>query len=1113
MNNHTPPQLAAKITVFKSHRGILSKQIALGPDGAPKSDGSACAMSSGTAVRTHIVDAVDLEKLLNNMQSAEALAIGRTVDTEPAKVSIITAAAAAGMVPGSMRGTTITRSKENFTFHREPGFGLLDFDLKFMPSAVSDAVKARGGFFSALLHVAPGLGDAAKVTRSSTSSGLIRTDTGEQFPGSGGQHVYIHVSNMIDWPRGLRNLHDRLWLEGMGFFGISKSGALLERSLVDISVASPERLIFEGPPVLAEPLVQDRDARAAVPTAGIAVDTHVVLPDLSAREREELNDIKKRRRDAMLPEAQQVKAKYIANRAQEIVTRDKVPLSTAMEMASAQANHTLLPHVELVFDDSSLGTVPVRDLLLDPDRFAGETLADPNDGPDHGRAKAMVKRRGSSGELYIDSFRHGGIEYTLRHTAETVRESVANASDNSTKARAFCDAIARSILAEADIGALRDELIVKPKVASARAINSDMKAARAKHRRARRNEANDDGPDLRAMLPAPRLDDELVPVLTRVDLALCNVDSPLPPMRDSTGRLVALVETTQHDLHRLTEESGDNEEEIETRMASPAHLTLAPRDVAQVQMLVSRYVRFDKKRNFTESSETYATDLPERFASAYNIWESSMLPVVRHIITAPILLRDGSVMMGDGLDRETGLLYRIDPKLREVVPDRTRVTEQDVVKALKFLVDDWLTDCQCSFSGKLVIIAYALTVICRALLPMRPMFMFEAGQRGSGKTTALSMATVAATGQEAPAAAWSPSDEERRKSLHAYLMTGISALVFDNLPRGEKVSCGALARYCTSKDGSDRVLGSSRSQVVQNATIIALTGNNIVPAGDNASRTVMVRFTSNRPDPENRPVRRPDPVGWTLDNRLEVLRALYTVAMATHVRKSSGNGLGRFVVWSDLVGSPLEQAAAMAVEAKTVLDELEAARAALEEAETYDGKAAIETAERRLRVARDEAAPWHEIVPSGVERVCFGQMLLENEEHDPEADAAADLFEALANHFGSGPEHAFTARDLADALNTKDFESFDSCGVRANVAMDTDRATLIHQTLRAATGGQFLHRMQNGVMSFNPQLLATALMRVDGRVVSSGNTVLKLKRIPKKKASGPKSLSWWVEVS
>jgi hypothetical protein len=53
MNNHTPPQLAAKITVFRSHRGILSKHISLGPDGAPKSDGSACAMSSGTAVRTH----------------------------------------------------------------------------------------------------------------------------------------------------------------------------------------------------------------------------------------------------------------------------------------------------------------------------------------------------------------------------------------------------------------------------------------------------------------------------------------------------------------------------------------------------------------------------------------------------------------------------------------------------------------------------------------------------------------------------------------------------------------------------------------------------------------------------------------------------------------------------------------------------------------------------------------------------------------------------------------------------------------------------------------------------------------------------------------------------
>ena len=57
----------------------------------------------------------------------------------------------------------------------------------------------------------------------------------------------------------------------------------------------------------------------------------------------------------------------------------------------------------------------------------------------------------------------------------------------------------------------------------------------------------------------------------------------------------------------------------------------------------------------------------------------------------------------------------------------------------------------------------------RALLPQRPAFFITAGQRGGGKTTTIHMISMAVLGMPAAAAAWSPSEEERRKALLAYL--------------------------------------------------------------------------------------------------------------------------------------------------------------------------------------------------------------------------------------------------------------------------------------------------------------------------------------------------------
>jgi hypothetical protein len=80
---------------------------------------------------------------------------------------------------------------------------LIDFDSKGMRDAVKAFIADAGGVWQALLSVVTGLATAARVARTSTSGGLSHAHTGEQFPGSGGEHHYILVENGGDIGQGV----------------------------------------------------------------------------------------------------------------------------------------------------------------------------------------------------------------------------------------------------------------------------------------------------------------------------------------------------------------------------------------------------------------------------------------------------------------------------------------------------------------------------------------------------------------------------------------------------------------------------------------------------------------------------------------------------------------------------------------------------------------------------------------------------------------------------------------------------------------------------------------------------------------------------------------------
>jgi len=201
----------------------------------------------------------------------------------------------------------ITRTLDYFEFRPGLALALIDYDLKGMPPEVAARITEAGGFWPALCGVIPALNRAARVMRASTSAGLYRTDTGERLPGSSGCHAFVVVADGADMPRFLSVLHARCWLAGLGWFLLSAAGQLLERSIVDRSVGSPERLVFEGPPVLVAPLKQDATLRRPIATDGEVLDTLKVCPPLSAAEETRPKQVLAREAVQLRPEAERVR--------------------------------------------------------------------------------------------------------------------------------------------------------------------------------------------------------------------------------------------------------------------------------------------------------------------------------------------------------------------------------------------------------------------------------------------------------------------------------------------------------------------------------------------------------------------------------------------------------------------------------------------------------------------------------------------------------------------------------------------------------------------------------------------------------------------------------------
>jgi hypothetical protein len=517
------------LTKFTKTGGPLTKQISLAADGSLSNDGSACTMAHGTAERVKVAGIAAFGALIEALAPSQALALGELRADLPNEVRIVTEWA---LRNGAAKPGTVARTGE-YLVYNGPAFALLDYDTKGMSPAVKAELARLDGFWPTLLTILPELGNVARLTRSSTSAGPSRADTGVAIAGSDGVHVYIRIKDGGDAERFLRALHARCWLAGFGWLMVSKSGALLERSIIDRMVGGPERLVFEGGPILEPPLQQDRARRRPIAIEGTTLDTVAACPSLTITEQARFDELKAKERARLKPEEVAARDRFVTRETKKLITRTGVSESVARATVIRWCEGVLRPDVELPFDDAALAGHTVGDVLADPLRYVGETLADPLEGVEYGRCVAKVMIRGN-GTPWIHSFAHGRTFYTLKHGADSVRKAIeaAERRDVVTKFAALA--------ASADLDAAEEEELRQLAKARSgvgvRAISATLKAARqqqaAEDAETERQFRILHRKDSRVRVRAPAPDEPWLPQAKIMNEVIGVVATALPPSRD-----------------------------------------------------------------------------------------------------------------------------------------------------------------------------------------------------------------------------------------------------------------------------------------------------------------------------------------------------------------------------------------------------------------------------------------------------------------------------------------------------------------------------------------------------------------------------------------------------
>jgi hypothetical protein len=328
---------------------------------------------------------------------------------------------------------------------------------------------------------------------------------------------------------------------------------------------------------------------------------------------------------------------------------------------------------------------------------------------------------------------------------------------------------------------------------------------------------------------------------------------------------------------------------------------IAPSSAAHLRELASKVACFDVVNPRTLRS---IRDLPPAWLietlMARKKW---CFPPIEGVVNVPTLCPDGSLLVTEGYDPDTGLYLDYNgitfPTI-EISP--TREQAQQAVETLWEVFQDFpYLDQDTGFSATL---AALLSCVCRySILGRIPMFAVRSSTRASGKGKLIDALSLIALGRTAPRMAQTLDEEEERKRLMTIALAGLPLLHIDNI--NHPLGSAPLDYALTSPTYGDRLLGKNEEGEAPLNTVFFASGNNMVFHGDTARRVIPIDLDPKDENPELRTdFVHADLEGWVAEHRPRLVHACLTIMRGFFAAQEASKDLpafGSFEVWSNVI--------------------------------------------------------------------------------------------------------------------------------------------------------------------------------------------------------------------
>ena len=295
--------------------------------------------------------------------------------------------------------------------------------------------------------------------------------------------------------------------------------------------------------------------------------------------------------------------------------------------------------------------------------------------------------------------------------------------------------------------------------------------------------------------------------------------------------------------------------------------------------------------------------LAEIYLSRLGRWK---LPALVAIATAPVLLPDGRIVDRRGYDAATGVFF--DPQGVTFDPVPPRPTKHAAKEALGRLKTLFASIPFASDVDLAVALSGVLTLLARFCFEHAPAHTFTAPVAGSGKSMAVDVAAIIATGQQAQVCEVSKNPEEFAKALGAVMMAAPAVISLDNVDPAIVLDNPLLNQCLTQPMVQIRVLSQSKMALVRTeAMTVFANGNNLVIGGDMTRRALRGALDPGCERPELRVFDVENPLDRAKRERAAFVRDALTVLRAYIIagRPDPVPALGSFAEWSKLVPGAL----------------------------------------------------------------------------------------------------------------------------------------------------------------------------------------------------------------